>query len=79
MSLVWDTSDDQMEKCIREIEKSNWIEVHAVFDDTINGVKQFFYIFEEPFGLFLLDSQMWNITALPRIFIQKLNIASSRK
>ncbi|CAG9534296.1 unnamed protein product [Cercopithifilaria johnstoni] len=49
ISLAWYISDDQMEKCIREIEKADWKEIYTVPDDINSGIKQLFYIFEEPF------------------------------
>ncbi|VBB25430.1 unnamed protein product [Acanthocheilonema viteae] len=45
-----DINDNEVEECIREIRKADWKEVHIVSDDTNSGMKQFFYIFEEPFG-----------------------------
>ncbi|EFO23535.1 hypothetical protein LOAG_04950 [Loa loa] len=49
MSLVLDIDDNQMEKCIQEIQNGNWKEIQSVPDDMNNSITQFFYIFEEPF------------------------------
>uniref|UniRef100_A0A8R1TV64 Uncharacterized protein n=1 Tax=Onchocerca volvulus TaxID=6282 RepID=A0A8R1TV64_ONCVO len=49
MSLAWNISDDQMEKCIREVLNADSKQMHTVLDDTNNGIVQFFYTLQQPF------------------------------
>ncbi|VDP11175.1 unnamed protein product [Onchocerca flexuosa] len=49
MSLAWNISDDQMEKCIREILNADSKQMQTVLDDTNNGIAQFFYTLQQPF------------------------------
>lgn len=52
MSLAWNISDDQMEKCIREVLNADSKQMHTVLDDTNNGIVQFFYTLQQPFSQF---------------------------
>ncbi|VIO97647.1 Uncharacterized protein BM_BM17715 [Brugia malayi] len=51
ISLRWDIDDNQMKRCIQQIQQNtNSKEKHIVFDDRNNHITQFFYVFENSFA-----------------------------